>query len=72
MRVNVITTALQPPEPLNKVMKSLVIIEKIREKLKESDQGKRTVTCVIQFNFSTIHGETKTFGNYKRYCFQEV
>lgn len=43
-------------------MKSLTIIEKIREKLKDSDPGKRTVTSVIQFNFTTTEGKI-LFGN---------
>lgn len=54
-----------------KVMKSLVIIEKIRGKLRESDPENRTVTSIIQFNFSTNNEKIIAFGKLLR-CFDSL
>ena len=46
-------------------MKSDEIIDKIRNKLKESDPGKRTVVNTFQFNFTDTDGQLiKSMGEF--------
>ncbi|XP_020811753.1 uncharacterized protein LOC110186809 isoform X3 [Drosophila serrata] len=53
-------------------MKSDEIIEKIRNKLKESDPSRRTVVNTFQFNFTDSDGNLiKSMGT-KQKTFQEI